>query len=236
MDKVVTTSEAAAELHVSVPRILRATRKGVVASVRRGNRTLLTQRAVQELRGLWGWTPRHDELTREELSVLAALSRRPRGVRSARRIARHAAISPTTVSAALRRLADRGFVERSTVTEVAGAVRDVQVWLIRWDAWPWQRVAGDVGRVTLPTGTDARARDARVPSRLAHLFWNTDVRDLTVDDHAVLIASRILRSADPEALAWMTRNLPPDAIADATRGRGLDRRSAALGRVLAGAA
>ena len=236
MDRVLTTSEAARELGTSVPRILRAARGGQVASVRRGTRTLLTAQSVEELRRRWGWTPPHEELTREELLVLAALSRRPRGVRSARRVARYAGASPTTASATLRRLADRGFVERSTVTEVAGAVRDVQVWLIRWDAQPWQRVAGEVGRVTLPTSPDGRDRDARVPSRLAHVFWNTDVRELTVDDHAVLIAGRILRSADPEALAWMTRNVPPDAIADATRGRGLDRRSAALGRVLAGAA
>lgn len=236
MDKPRTTSEAARELGTSVPRILRATRQGLVPSVRRGNRTLLTAKAVEELRRRWGWTPRHDELTRAELLVLAAMARRPRGVRSARQVARHVGVSPTTASAALRHLADRGFVERSTVTEVAGAVRDVRVWHIRWEGRPWQRVAGEVGRVTLPTRTDVRARDVRVPSRLAHLFWNTSVRDLTVDDHAVLIAGRILRSGDPEALAWMIRNLPSDAIADATRGRGLDRRSAALGRVLAAAA
>lgn len=236
MDRILTTSEAARELGTSVPRILRAARRGLVASVRRGTRTLLTAQSVEELRRRWGWTPPHDELTREELLVLAALSRRPRGVRSARQVARHAGISPTTASATLRHLADRGLVERSTVTEVAGAVRDVQVWYIRWDDQPWQRVASEVGRVILPTSTTVRDRDARVPPRLAHVFWNTDVRDLTVDDHAVLIASRILRSADPEALAWMTRNLPPDAIARATRQRGLDRRSAALGRVLARAA
>ena len=236
MDSLYTTSEAARELGTSVPRILRAARRGLVASVRRGTRTLLTAQSVEELRRRGGWAPPHDELTREEVLVLAALSRRPRGVRSARRVARYAGVSPTTASATLRRLADWGFVERSTVTEVAGAVRDVQVWLMRWDAKPWQRVAGEVGRVTLPTSCDGRACDARVPSRLAHVFWNIDVRDLPVDDHGVLIAGRVLRSADPEALAWMTRNVPSDAIADATRGRGLDRRSAALGRVLAGVA
>ena len=236
MDRPLTTGEAAQVLGTSVPRVLRAARKGLVPSMRRGSRTVLPRSSVDELRRRWGYTPPHGELSHEELLVLAALSRRPRGVRSARRVARQAGVSPTTASRVLRRLADQGYVERSTVTEVAGVVRDVSIWRSRWDGRPWQCVASDVGQATLPSPTPGLEPDPQVPFRLAHLFWNARVRDLTVDDHAELIASRMLRSGDPEALAWMVRNVPSDAIARATRGRGMDPRAAALGRVLAHAA
>lgn len=233
MDKLYTTGESAAELGTTIPRVLRAARKGHVPSVSRGNRTLLPESSVELLRRRWGWTPAHHELTRHELLVLAALSRCSRGSRSARRIAARAGVSPTTAVATLQRLAEREFVERSTVTEVAGDVREVQVWQVRWSAAPWQRVASQVGGVSLPARTETRAHDVRVPSRLAHRFWNTDMRELIVEDHAVLIAGRILGSNDPEALAWMVRNVPSEAIERATRRRGMDPRSAALGRVLA---
>ena len=74
-----------------------------------------------------------------------------------------------------------------------------------------------------------------MPARLAHVFWNEDLSQLDVERDAVLIAGRILRAEDPEAIAWMSRALPPGAIERASRSRGLDPRRARLGRLLAAA-
>ena len=74
-----------------------------------------------------------------------------------------------------------------------------------------------------------------MPARLAHVFWDEDLARLDIERDAVLIADRILRAEDPEALVWMSRALPRAAIERASRSRGLDPRRARLGRLLAAA-
>jgi MarR family len=235
---LLTSGQVARELSTTVPRVLRAARRGEVQTVRRGNRFLFDAAAVRKLRRRWGVAPPIDGLTREDALVLAALGRRPFGLGSARAVARAAGVSPTTAGRSLRRLVERGYVTRDTVRVAEGEARDAAVWLVRWDGRPWLRAAETVGQVVLPQEPAApseRTRHPRggLPPRLAHLFWNEDLQALDLDRHASLVADRILRSEDPEAHAWMLQKLPRRAILKATATRNLEPRRAHLGRLLA---
>jgi hypothetical protein len=171
-----------------------------------------------------------------QLRVAAALSRRPFGVRSARSVARLAGVSPSTGRRALHALCRAGIVERRVDEVAAGDVRCVEVWTIDWCSPAWHEVAGDVGRVSLPTLEPVCARPSRrVPTRLSHLFWNADLGRVDLAAHGHYLASRILRGDDCQALGWLAAQLHPDAIRSASRGRGLDPRRARLGQLLAGA-
>jgi MarR family len=231
---LLTSGQVARELATTVPRVLRAARNGEVPTTRRGNRFLFDAAAVQALRRRWGSFPTIPGLSREDVLVLAALGRRPLGLRSARAVARTAGVSPTTAGRSLRRLVEQGYVARETVRVAEGEVRDVAVWTVRWAGPAWLRVAGTIGQTELPAST-AEPRQARggLPPRLAHLFWNEDLGALDPERHAGLVADRILRSDDPEAHAWMLQRLPPRAILQATGTRNLDPRRARLGRLLA---
>ena len=101
-----------------------------------------------------------------------------------------------------------------------------------WTGRPWLGVAALVGQVVLPKGKGGRDQARHVPRQLAHVFWNEDVRVLDIHRHGVLIADRILRSRDPEALGWMARNLPRPAVARAADKRGLHHGARSLARVL----
>jgi excisionase family DNA binding protein len=239
--RLLTSGEVARRLGTSVPRVLRAAKRGEVGAVRRGNRFLFDAEAVERLRRRWGAVPSLPGLSREDVLVLAALGRRPLGLRSGRAVARAAGVSPTAAGRALRRLAERGYVTRETARVTEGEVRDVPVWTVRWTGPAWLEAAAAVGQATLPVeGAPRRPRLApsrrQIPSRLAHLLWNEDLAALDVEKDAVLLADRILRSEDPEAHVWMVEHLPASAIIRATRTRNLDRRRASLGRLLAAAA
>lgn len=239
-ERLLTSGEVARRLGTSVPRVLRAAKRGEVTAVRRGNRFLFDADAVELLRRRWGAVPSLPGLSREEVLVLTALGRRPLGLRSGRAVARAVGVSPTAAGRALRRLAELGYVTRETARVTEGEVRDVPVWSVRWTGPAWLGVAAAVGRATLPVEREPRRQGAvtrrRVPSRLAHLLWNEDLAALDAERDAVLLADRILRSEDPEAHVWMMEHLPASAILRATRTRNLDRRRASLGRLLAAAA
>jgi DNA-binding transcriptional ArsR family regulator len=232
MDNLYTSGDVARMLGTSVPRVLRAARRGTVPIVSRGNRTMFDTRAVAALRQRWGAAPGIAGLRREEVLALAALARRPLGLASARALGRAAGLSPTATGRALRRLSAAGYVERRTVRVVEGRVRERPVWMVRFGSPVWTAVASRVGTVVLPQRT-SDSPPHRVPGRLGHLFWNEDLGDLDLDRHAVLIADRVLRADDPEALAWMRDTLSAAAIERATRRRGLDPRRAHLGHLLA---
>jgi hypothetical protein len=129
----------------------------------------------------------------------------------------------------------KGYVEQRMERVVEGRVRDVPIWAVRWESPEWFAVASDVGRCILPPPRRS-ARSRRVPGRLGHLFWNVDLARLDVERDGRFIADRILRQDDPQALAWMATPLRAGDIEAAARGRGLSRRRANFGRVLATAA
>jgi DNA-binding Lrp family transcriptional regulator len=187
--------------------------------------------AVAELRRRWGQAPPIPGLRRKEVMALAALGRHPLGMASVRALARAAGLSPTAAGRALRRLSEEGYVERRTVRVVEGRVRELPIWTVRFEAPEWSRVAAAVATAELPRRA-ARPWPRRVPTRLGHLFWNEDLGRLDPEQDAVLIADRVLRADDPEALAWIREALPAAAIEAASRSRGLDPRRARLGRLL----
>jgi DNA-binding transcriptional ArsR family regulator len=188
--------------------------------------------AVEQLRQRWGWVPPVPGLRREDVITLAALGRHPLGLASVRALARASGLSPTAAGRAMRRLVEAGYVERGAIRVVEGRVRERPIWTVRFGSPEWLAVAARVSTTVLsrqPAGDRAR----RVPGRLGHLFWNEDLARLSLDRNATLIAGRILRSEDPEALAWMQEAVPAAAIDAASRGRGIDARRARLGRLLA---
>ena len=233
MDSLYTSGDVARMLGTSVPRVLRAAQHGTVPTVSHGNRTMFDTQAVAALRRRWGAVPSIAGLRREEILALATLARRPLGLASARALARAAGLSPTATGRSLRRLTAAGYVERRTIRVVEGRVRERPVWMVRFGSTAWTAVASRVGTVVLPWRASG-GPPHRVPRRLGHLFWNEDLGDLNLDRHAVLIADRVLRADDPEAIAWMRDALPAAAVEQATRRRGLDPRRARLGHLLAG--
>ena len=169
-----------------------------------------------------------------DLRVAAALSRRPFGLRSARAVARMAGVPPTTAARCLHRLSRRGIVRHRVDAVSAGAAGHVTVWTIDWCSGPWHEVATAVGRVALSPPAGPARSASRVPTRLAHLFWNADLRGVDPGAHGHYVASRILRADDCQALGWLARHLAPDAIRRAAAGRGLESRRVALAHLLAG--
>ena len=99
---------------VSVPTVRRAAaRLGLTDHRTPGGHRRFTDSDVQRIIDHLGVTPRIDGYTSSEIRVLAVLSKRPSGVRSARSIARASGQSPTAVGAAMDRLARRGLVRSS---------------------------------------------------------------------------------------------------------------------------
>lgn len=236
MDAYLTTGQVARALSTTIPRIHRAAKAGLVRSRRLGNgRLALPASAPRTLRRRWGWVPSIRGVGREEAFVLAALSRRPLGLRSVRAVARASGLSPTAAADALRLLGERGYVEQRSVRIAEGRARDATVWSVRWRSSAWRRVASQIGLCELPLSRSRPRRSHRVPRRLAHLFWNVKVDELDTRRDARYIADRMLRNGDSQGLAWLADSVPREAIAEAARGRGLDPRRAALGRVLAAA-
>lgn len=236
MDTTLSTAEVAAALGTSVPRVHRAVEKGLVhrlpgRGTARGLR--FSASAVGELRRVWGEAPKVPGLTRENVLILAALARRPRGVRSARVLAREAGVSPTTASATLRRLRDQGYVAASTLRAVEGRAIDAPVWSVRWTAPQWRRIAPVVGGAVLPSRTDvATAPPARVPRRLWHLFWDVDPAVIETRAHGAYIADRVLRSSDNDGLAWAAQVVPAATWRAVARRRGLTDSQRRLARAL----
>lgn len=231
-------AEASQLLGVSEPRIYRALASGPRAATRpRGRPTRVPPEVVAGLLRRWGWVPRElreTDLSREEVFVLAALSRSPLGLRSARSVARRAAIAPATAAKALSALCGRGLVQERQVRVVEGEVADIKVWALNWRARPWRVVAPLVAGVLLPAPTCSAPRQRSVPSRFAHLFWNEDTAHLDVERDGTMIAERILRSNDTEAIAWAGGAIPPASLRRVRGLRNIPPRVAALADALAG--
>lgn len=205
-------AEASGILGVSEPRVYRAANRPGVAMSRDDGRLRIAPEAVAGLLRRWGWVPpelRNRGLTREALFVLAALSRSPLGLRSARSVSRRAAIAPATAAAVLTSLAGRALVRQRRQRVVEGDVTDIDVWTLNWRSPEWRAIAPGVAEVVLPEASSRAPKRRSVPSRFAHLFWNEDTAQLNVERDGTLIADRILQSADAEAIAWVGHAIPP---------------------------
>jgi DNA-binding MarR family transcriptional regulator len=177
-------------------------------------------------------------LTDVQVSVLGALRDAPLGLASIRAVARRAGISATATSRALDSLRRGGLVTRRSTTLAAGSARRVELLQLDRRSPQWQRIAPELAQVRVhghrrsDHGASSRHE---VPPRLMHLFWNTapSQRDALTD--GPYIARRLLRTLDPDGLAWGSSNLRRRDWLEAQRARGLDPSVRALARNLAAA-
>jgi DNA-binding transcriptional ArsR family regulator len=226
-------SEAARRLGTSLPRVRRAIdRLGLDIEQRSGGRVLLSEAQLEQLRSELGVVPVVDGLSRVETQVLAALARAPRGLATARAVARRAGVSPTAASAALRSLAGRGLVRREREWVAAGRAREVELVRANVSAPEWASLAPRLATVRPPARRE-HLRPRRLPSRLRHLFWNADTARLDLDAHGAYIAERLLSSHDLDGLAWGARALTSADWQRAARNRGLTAQERALAQNLA---
>jgi DNA-binding Lrp family transcriptional regulator len=186
---------------------------------------------VERLRGELGVTPNVPGLDATEVKALAALSRAPLGLCSARVVASQAVVSPTAASRALRTLEKKGLVRREETVIAAGRARAVQLLHANRRTKRWLEIAPALARVRPPRRPHARER--RVPPRLRHLFWNTAPSQLNVRYGGPYIARRLLTTMDFDGLAWGARNLRSTDWEQAAQARGLDDSIRALARNLA---
>lgn len=209
-------------------------RSGLPVVKSAGGRALIPSSTYQQLARRLGAVPEVAGLTRQEALVLAVLNRRPLGLTSARAAAEGGGISPTSAGRALAHLRDLGYVSQGVEKLVEGKAVARPIWRIRRSGASWQQVASLIRQVVPPqTKAQTGKLPRRVPGRLAHLFWNADLRKVQLPRDARYVAGRILTSNDTQALAWMTRSLPPKAIVEASQARGMDKRMQALAQNLA---
>jgi hypothetical protein len=226
-------AEAARRLGTSSPRIRRAVdRLGLPAEQDASGIFHLTGEQISELARELGVTPPIPDMSRMDIQVLAALSRSPRGVSSAREVARRAGVSATAAGRALARLVARGLITQTPIMLARGHATEVTVYQVRFGSEEWLALAPVVAKVHLPARA-SRPRARRVPPHLLHLFWNTAPAQLDVDTSAPYIARRLLTTFDPDGLAWGTVNLPASAWEHAAATRGLEPAQRALAHNLA---
>lgn len=230
-------ADLARELSTSVPRVTRAARRLKIDGGRAdGRRYAFSPDAAEHLRKALGSTPAADGLSRSELVALAALRSAPFGLASARAVARRGALSPTTAARALESLARKGLAFRSESMLADGQARWAGVWRANILHPGWPSLAPVLAGIRRPEPQQARRRDARVPARLRHLFWNTAASQLDVRRAGPYIARRLLREMDLQGLAWGAQALAPRDWERAAEARGLDPKTRRLGLNLAKAA
>ncbi len=233
MDTRFSSSEVAEQLGCSSHAVIRRAGASGRGEVTDGGHWRFSRSDVAWLRAEFGVTPR-SSLSRSEVQVLAALSRRPQGVLSTRALAYEAGLSPTATGKALARLIDQRLATTEQVTLAAGRARRCTVILANPTHPDWESLA-PVLRGTKPKRRAKPAARHGIPDDIAHLFWNSDWRALDVAHDGPYIARRILTSSDANALAWAATNVSADAWKQASKGRGIDPARKALARNLAAA-
>lgn len=226
-------TEVARRLGINPPRVLRAIRRlGLTVERRPSGAFALTEEDVARLATVLDTTPAPNGLTRVEARVLAAVSRSPRGLASARAVAHRAGVSPTAAGRAVSTLVGIGLVRRDRVMLAAGSAREADLVTIDVTSPHWRELAPHIAQVRLPEpGSGHLAK--RVPYYLRHLFWNTAPPQLEVSTSAEYIAKRLLATRDPDGLAWGSTHLPASAWAAAEKMRGLSPKDRALAQNLA---
>lgn len=233
MDSYDSASDVSRLLGTNVPRVLRAAdRLGLAVRRRRGVRVALTGAQVARLRDHLGAVAPAPGLSRVETQLLAALARAPRGLLSARSVARRAGVSPTTAARALAALEGGGLVARERQMAALGRAREVEVWRPSFGTPEWARFAPHLALVRTPVPPRAR-RARRVPPELAHLFWNTARSQLDLDRAGPFIARRLIQTGNLDGLAWGAEHLRAEDWRHAAATRGLDPRMKALALNLA---
>ena len=166
---------------------------------------------VEALENELGFTPNIEGYTREDIFILAALNLSPYGFRSVHAVSRAAAISATTATKVVARLMQKGLIIVSPQQELLNRkVVTVSVLYANRHHKEWRRLSEQIDMVKLPTATPIAPKI--IPRRFWHLFWNADPLKLPIAKHTDFIATRMLLSNEPQAIAWAATNLPPTSI------------------------
>lgn len=217
-----TPSEVARRLGVSRRRVTSAAARDGIGVVT-GNRRLFTDSDVSRLRDRLGRSPMVPSLSRSEVVVLAELSRRPRGLVSARAVARACGVSPTTAVKAIHSLVAAGLVMERDEVVALGRARRVRSLHANVRHPEWGALLPVLRQVSMPETSRASA-SAPIPAHLRHVFWNVDdvtLAGITPGEDGPFIASRALTTGDPDLLAFAVATVPRSAWTSAGRLRGL---------------
>ena len=179
---------------------------------------ILDSSQVAVLEDELGFAPNVDGYAREDMSVLAAINLSPYGFRSVHAVSSAASISASTAAKVVARLTEKGLIIVSPQRELLNRkVITVSTLHANRHHEEWRRLSGQIAMVRLPTATLAPAKI--IPRRFWHLFWNADPLRIPIAEHADFIATRMLLSDEPQAIAWAAINLPPDSIGRAANMR-----------------
>lgn len=237
MDTALSAGEVAKRTGVSVPTVRRAAAHlGLLDQRTPGGHRRFSPEDAHILEGHLGVTPTLDGFSSSEVKVLAALARRPIGLRSLRAVGRAAHVSPTATARAVQSLTNRGLVAGTRETVAEGSARERTVYRLVVSP-EWSRIAAVVSQTDPPLCDEEPTRDTTVvPQRLWHHFWNVEPSQLRLPADEQFVAQRLLLSDDPVAWAWAAQHMSPAAIASARYARGVDDSLGALLDNLAGAA
>ncbi len=230
-----TTGALARSLGTSVPRVHRAIRDlGLSPARTEGGQLRLSGEEADLVRSRLGSIVRLPGFRREELVTLAALSRRPFGLRSARAVARAASISPTAAAAALTRLERDGYVIQLDRYVVEGSVRQVKEWQVAFLTPQWRRIAGAIAQIELPRVPTWGERPIHLPRRFGHLFWDVPHPErIDLRLKGATVAARILLGNDHRAQAWAAAVLSPEDLRGGAAFRGVSPQVRAMAENLA---
>lgn len=221
-------------LGVSRRRVTAAADRLGVGTVK-GTRRLFTEDDVTALREALGATLDIPSLSRAESLVLAELSRRPRGLVSARAVARACGLSPTTAAKAIRSLISIGLVVEREETVALGRATVVRSLHVNVRHPQWGQLLPALRGIT-PPNRPAPSPAAPLPAYVRHAFWNVDgatLRRLTPRVDGAFIAARALTTDDPQLLAYATATVSAAAWKQAATTRGLNDEQRAFARNLA---
>ena len=209
----------ARELGVSLPAVHRALDSLGVPRAGRGHVRKIPGGTLARMLATRGAAPRHPTPA-TELRVLAALSRAPLGLPSARSVAAQAGVSPTTASKALHHLAATNLTSQKSFDVASGRARRELRWMANTTAWS-EDLRRAVRRTRLPHHEGSATA---LPRSLHHLFWNADVSKLTPDADGSYMAGRLLDAPDLRAWRWAFANIRPHDIDNAVSRRGVSPR------------
>lgn len=225
MDTTVTAVEMSDELGVSLPAVHRILDHFDIPNPGRGHQRTAPRPLLEHVIASSGATPSVPPgYTPSQVRILAVLTRAPLGIRSARRVARIAGISPTVAARELVHLQERDLVTEKEQIVAEGTARHVSSWHSNDKRWSDELIEA-IRAVRLPRRSNEpqtrKQRTNRVPQRFHHLFWNVNPRNLSITDHDSFIAGRMLESPDVAAWKWALSSLSRPAIEQAISRRGV---------------
>ncbi len=218
-----TAPDLARELGVSLPAVHRALDSLGVPRAGRGHARQIPDGTLAWLLATRGAAPRH-ATPAAELRVLAALSRAPLGLPSARSVAAQAGVSTTTASKVLHHLAATNLVSQASFDVASSRARRELRWKANTPGWP-DDLRRAVRRTRLP---HQETSAAPLPRSLHHLFWNADVSNLAPGVDGSYMAGRLLEAPDIRAWRWALANISPRDIDKAMSRRRVNPRIKAL--------